>query len=264
MAGSEKDQLILDTQKVELLRKALTAAGDELLALLQQAPLDVVQTALKNPALGETHLLLLLKRRDLAEEQLRAICKLAQIESSHNLKVAVAHHPNTPAPQLLGLLPHLHLFELLNFCFIPGITPDQKVAAERTIIQRLPLTPLGNKLTLARRATPAVLEALLKEGDPRVVEICLSSPRLQEGTVFQFLRSAAATAETISLVARNPRWQQRQNLKEAILTNPRTPMVWFTLWLPAMKGSELKRLISSSRLTPQQKKAVEARLKGPS
>ena len=166
-----------------------------------------------------------------------------------------------PAHQLLAILPHLYLFELLNFCYVPGITPDQKLAAERNIIQRLPLTPLGNKLTLARRATTVVLEALLKEGDPRVVEACLANPRLKEGAVFQFLRSAAAKADTISLVARNPRWQNRPNLREAILTNPRTPMVWFTLWLPIMGRGELKRLIASSRLNPQQKKAVEERLK---
>ncbi|HZV80890.1 MAG TPA: hypothetical protein VFF53_01845 [Geobacteraceae bacterium] len=253
--------MTLDVNSARLLHKALTATGDELLVLLEQAPLDLVQAALKNPALGESHLLLLLKRPDLGEEHLKGICKLAISESSHTLKLAIARHPSTPAHQLLSILPHLYLFELLNFCYVPGITPDQKLAAERNIIQRLPLIPLGNKLTLARRATTVVLEALLKEGDPRVVELCLANPHLKEGAVFQFLRSAAAKADTISLVARNPRWQKRPNLREAILTNPRTPMVWFTLWLPSMGRGDLKRLIASSRLNPQQKKAVEDRLR---
>lgn len=253
--------MTLDVQNAKLMHKSLTASGEELLALLPQLPVESVQAALKNPALSENHLLLVLKRRDLTEEHLKGICRLAITESSHALKVAVAHHPSTPAPQLLGILPHLYLFELLNFCFIPGITPDQKLAVERAIIQRLPVTPLGNKLTLARRATPVVLEALLKEGDSRVVELCLANPRLKEGAVFQFLRSGGATAESISLVARNPRWQHRPNLKEAILTNPRTPLVWFTLWLPGMRPGDLKRLIASCRLNPQQKKLVEERLK---
>lgn len=251
----------LDVNSARLFHTALTAEGDELLVLLQQAPLEVIKAALKNPALGEAHLLLLLKRHDLGEEHLKAICKLPLTESSHGLKVAIARHPSTPAPQLLGILPHLYLFELLNFCFIPGITPDQKVAAERSIIQRLGVTPLGNKLTLARRATTAVVEALLKEGDPRVVEICLGNPRLKEGAVYQFLRSSVARAETISMVARSPRWQNRPNLREAILTNPQTPLIWFTLWLPTMGRGDLKRLSVSTRLSPQQKKLVEERLK---
>jgi hypothetical protein len=252
--------MVLDAVTAKLLHTALTSTGDELLTILQQSPPEIVQTALKNRALTENHLLALLRRRDLTEEHLKGICRLSITEESHNIKYAVARHPKTPAQELLKFLPHLHLFELLNLCLLAGITPDQKLAAERTIIQRLPLTPLGNKLTLARRATATLLAALLKEGDARLIEICLTNPQLKEGVVFQFLRSAAATAETISMVARHPRWQSRPNLKEAILTNPRTPLIWFTLWLPGMKTAELKKLIASNRLTSQQKKTVEDRL----
>jgi hypothetical protein len=202
-----------------------------------------------------------LKRRDLGEDIIKILCKQPLAESSHNLRVAIAHHPGTSSSQLLAVLPHLYLFELLNLCHLPEITPDQKMAAERAIIQRLPTTPLGNKITLAKRATPAVLEALVRDGDPRLLETCLSNPRLKEGTLFQFLRSSAAAAETISMIARNPRWQSRPNLREAILTNPKTPLIWFTLWLPTMKIPEIKRLLASNRLSSSQKKAVEERLK---
>ena len=106
-----------------------------------------------------------------------------------------------------------------------------------------------------------VLEALLKAGDSRLLEICLSNPRLKEGAVFQFVRSSVATAETISMVARHPRWQNRPNLREAILTNPKTPPIWFILWLPGMKTSDVRRLVASNRLTYAQRKAVEERLK---
>jgi hypothetical protein len=254
--------MTIDTATAKLFHKALTESGEGLLQIVQQAPPEILQAALRNPALAENHLSALLKRRDLGEDLIRSICKLSLTETNHNLKVAIAVHPKTPAPQLLAILPHLYLFELLKLCLLPEITPDQKVAAERTIIQRLPLTPLGNRLTLARRATPALLDALLKEGDPRLVEICLSNPRLKEGSLFQFVRSGAATAETISMVARNPRWQNRPGVREAILSNPKTPLIWFTLWLPAMRLPDIKRLVSSNRLTSAQKKLVEERLKG--
>jgi len=254
--------MALDTATAKLLHKALTESGEGLLQIVQQAPQEILLAALRNPALAENHLSALLKRRDLGEDLIKNICKLSLTGTSHNLKVAIARNPNTPAPQLLAILPQLHLFELLNLCLLPEITPDQKVAAERVIIQRLPLTPLGNRLTLARRATSALLEALIKEGDPRLFEICLANPRLKEGALFQFVRSGAATAETISMIARSPRWQNRPTLREAILSNPKTPLVWFTLWLPGMKLPEIKRLVLSNRLTPAQKKVVEERLKG--
>ncbi len=254
----------IDKSAAQLLQKALTGSGEELLTIIVQAVPDVLQAASRNPNLVESHLFAILKRRDLDEDSIRRICRLSLTESSHNLKVAIAHHPNTPAPQLLAILPQLYLFELMNLCFLTEISADQRLAAERTIIQRLPVTPLGNKLTLARRATATVLEALLKDGDPRLLELCLSNPRLTEGAVFQFVRSGVATAETISIVARHPRWQSRPNLREAILTNPKTPQIWFILWLPGMKTAAVRKLVASNRLTPVQRKAVEDRLKSPS
>jgi len=250
----------IDKISLQLLQKALTGSGEDLLAIIPQAAPDVLQAAFRNPNLAENHLLSILKRRDLDEDTIRKICRLSLTESSHNLKVSLAHHPNTPAAQLLAILPQLHLFELLKLSILPEISADQKLAAERTIIQRLPVTPLGNKLTLARQATAAVLEALLKGGDSRLLEICLSNPRLKEGAVFQFVRSSVVTAETISIVARHPRWQNRPNLREAILTNPKTPPVWFTLWLPGMKTADVRKLVASNRLSHAQRKAVEERL----
>lgn len=162
----------------------------------------------------------------------------------------------------LALLPHLYLFELLDLCILPGTTPDQRLAAERVIQQRLPALELGNKLALARRAPPGILAALLRGGDARCVETCLNNPHLQEAAILQFLSRPAATPETISMVARHSRWQQRPNLRQAILNNPRTPVVWFTLWLPTLRTPDLNRLLAGRRLTAAQKRSVTAELRG--
>lgn len=250
----------IDRELSQRLYRALTSGGDELFQVLQDPSQDVLQAALKNPALGEGHLLALLKRRDLNEELLKLVSKAPISGESHAVKVALVHHPNTPGSQLLALLPQLYLFELVTICSLPGTTPDQRLAAERAIIQRLPTTPLGNRLTLARRATATVMQALLKEGDPRIFEACLGNPHLKEGAIFQFLNCAAATADTISMVARHPRWQTRPNLKLAILKNPRTPLIWYNLWLPNLPAGEVKNLLSSQRLSGPQKKAVKEEL----
>jgi hypothetical protein len=250
----------LDPNLSRLLYLALTADKGELQLVLQSTSPEVLRTALKNPALDEGHLVALLQRRDLSEELLMAVSRLPAVGESHNLKVALVQNPNTPGPLTLALLPHLYLFELANICFLPGVTPDQKFAAERAIIQRLPTTPLGNKLTLARRGTAAVVEALLREGESPVVDACLTNPRLKESAVFQFLGSSRAGAETISMIARHPRWKTRPNLVSAILKNQRTPLVWYTLFLPTLSITEVRQLLASNRLSHPQKKAVEGEL----
>lgn len=250
----------LDPELARRLHRALTAESEELYQVVLDPAPEVLRSALKNRNLNEDHLLALLKRRDLGEDLLKAIYQHEQKNPSRQLKMALVHNPATPGPIVLSLLPHLYLFELVDVCFLPGVTPDQKIAAERTIIQRLPQIELGNKMTLARRATADVVGAILREGDSRLVSACLDNPRLKEVAILQFLNSAAARADTISAVARHQKWQNRPNLRQTILRNRKTPLVWFTLFLPKMRTPELKNLLASRRLNPQQKKLLQEEL----
>ncbi len=260
MENTEKNAY-LDGELARRLHRALTAGKEELFQVLEDLSEDVLHAALKNPQLDDNHLLALLKRRDITEDILKAVYKLKAVAESHSLKLALVKNPATPGPVVQTLLPHLYLFELLDICFLPGATPDQHVAAERAIIQRLPTAPLGNKLTLAHRGTSAIVEALLKEGDPRHIEACLANPRLKEVAVFQFLNGPTADAEAISAVARHPRFKNHSNLQLAILRNPKTPTVWFTLYLPHLGNHDLNGLLVSRRLSPAQKKLVTDELK---
>lgn len=251
----------LDADLSRRLYGALTADRDGILSVLNDPSMEVLRSLLKNPHLDEPLLLTLLKRTDLTEDTLTAVSRLPLAGESHQVKVALVHHPATPARIVQTLLPHLYLFELVTVCFLPGVTPDQKVAAERAIIQRLPVTPLGNKITLARRATSDVVDALLQEGNPQLMDACLDNPRIRESSLFRFLNGPTATAETISTIARHSRWKNRPNLKLAILKNGRTPNIWFTVFLPTLPLVEVKNLRASGRLTRGQKECVEEELK---
>lgn len=250
----------IDPKQAKHLNSALSAASDKLFQLVLETDPEILKALLHNPNLGDDHLLTLLKRRDLPEEILKRVHQRRKGELSHQLVLALVKNPSTPGSLVRNLLPLLRLFELLDLCFIPGVTPDQKVAAERAILQRLPTTPLGNKITLARRATSTVVNAILKEGDPQTIEACLNSPRLKEAAIFQFLNGSTATATTISMVARHSRWQQRTTLRMAILKNRQTPPIWFTLWLPKLAIAEIHQLLAGKRLSLLQKKLVQKEL----
>lgn len=254
---TDSGQTELNPQRVHALQQALAAGSEELYQLLHSPDPELLTVLLRNPSFGEDHLLALLKRRDLPEGLLKNLYQRHAGQLSHQLTLALVKNPMTPGAILRTLLPHLRLFELVDLCFLPGITPDQKLAAERSILQRLPTTPLGNKMTLARRGTATVVGELLKEGDSRLVEICLNSPRLTEAAVFQFLNGPKANATTLSMVARNSRWKSRPNLQLAILKNRQTPTVWFTMWLPKLQIHVVNQLLATRRLNPAQKKAVQ-------
>jgi hypothetical protein len=245
----------LDADMVARLKRALTTDGDDLKEVMKDPASEVLHAALKNIALSEEHLLAVLKRRDLPSAYLNAIGRHKLCEHPR-VCMATLSHPAVSAPLVKKLLGRLHLFELLNLCYLPGQSADLRMAAELAIIQRLPMVPLGNRITLARRATATVLASLLKEGQPQVIEAALSNPKLQEVALFQFLNGSTATADTISQIARHPRWSQRVNLRRAILKNRHTPRVWFIHFLPRLPRTEARNLLHSQSLTTRQKQWV--------
>jgi hypothetical protein len=250
----------LDSARAGKLLRALQADGEELTGLLSDADPELIRSSLKNPHLGETHLLALLKRPKLPEGLIRTIYRAPRLAGSRRLKIALAGHPATPAPILAEILGQLHLFELVEVLRLPGASPDHKAAAQQTILKRLPDTELGTKISLARRGSAAVLEALLADGTPRLVTAVLANPGLSEASLLAFFRSPAATPETISAVARHPRWGVRPKLRLAALRNRKTPAVWFTLFLPALGRAEVKALLGFKGLATRQLEAVQEEL----
>ena len=248
----------IDRNLAQQLEACLTTDAAGLFQFIQETDPTILLSLLKNPQLTEEHLFVLLQRRDLSEDLISAIHRLRKQSISHRLIVALVKNPSAPGHLVRNLLPQLRLFELVDICYLPGVTPDQKLAAERSILQRLPTTPLGNKITLARRGTANIVAELLKEGQPQLVEACLSSARIKEAAIFQFLRGPSANAETISLIARHQRWQHNPNLRLAILQNYKTPEIWYTLWLPKTHTHILKQLYSRHKHNPARKRLIEA------
>lgn len=257
----DKHNTQLDAELSSKLIRALTANSEALFQIILDLHSDVVLNALKNPHFSEDHLLALLKRRDLTEETLERIYRNCSKNLNHRLILALIKNPATPDMIVRTLLPRLHLFELVDICFLPGATSDKRMNAERNILQRLPTAPLGNKITLARRATANIVAELLKEGDPLLIKVCLDNPRLKEAAIYRFLNGPRASAETISMIARHHRWQHRPNLRMAILRNSRTPAIWFTVWLPKLSLPLIKNMLKGQRLKPEQKRLVALELR---
>ncbi|MDD2366971.1 MAG: hypothetical protein PHN84_12470 [Desulfuromonadaceae bacterium] len=245
----------LDTELANILINALTADKDEIFSLIQDQREEVALALLRNPQIDQQHILSMLKRRNLGSV-IPAIYANKHLVESNAVKLALAAHPETPQHLAQGIISLLYIFDLLKLCFISGVSADIRIAAERKIIQQIPTQPLGNKLALARRGTSAILEALLHEGYQNVLEICLDNPHLKEGALHKFLSSSHATAEAVSMIARNSRWKSRPNIRLAILKNPRTPLIWYTMFMPGLPSSVICDLLASPRLTLAQKELL--------
>ena len=166
MSDAGPDQL--NSAQARLLTSALTATSEQLFQLIQESAPEILKAILHNPNICADHLISLLKRRDLSEHIPKLIHQRQSNNLSHKLTLALVKNPSTPGNLVRSLLPLLRLFELVDLCVIPGVTHDQRLAAERELIKRLPTTPLGNKnassvLNYERSTDPNIESISLKK-----------------------------------------------------------------------------------------------------
>ncbi|HXN93846.1 MAG TPA: hypothetical protein VN879_05055, partial [Candidatus Acidoferrales bacterium] len=93
--------------------RALVATGEELAVLLHHPSADVLLALLDNPVLDETHVCLLLERKNLPGEILEEVARRKLLLKSYRVKRSLAFHPRAPRLICLRLLKDLYLMDLV-------------------------------------------------------------------------------------------------------------------------------------------------------
>ncbi len=249
------------------------------------APADLRAAA--DPALTEDLALALLKRADLPAEVLEQLAKNANALKSRKVKIALAGHPHTPRHVSVPLARQFYTFDLMKLALSPRVPADVKVAVDDVLISRLKTVTVGERLTLARRASGRVAAALLLDvtavdgkivdgklidakaaaRETRVMQTALENPRLTESLVINSVLRPAASAALIHAVARHAKWSCRREIRAALLRTehlslaralefsreipvPLLQEVLASSWLPAKIKDQLLRESRTSSNPP--------------
>ena len=109
---------------------------------------------------------------------------------------------------------------------------------------------LGDRVTLARLATPPLLPALLADAERQVVEAALINPRLREEDVTTALRRDDARVTLVEAAAASTRWATSYAVKLAIVLSPRTPLPLALERITSLVPRDLRRLALDASLRP--------------
>jgi hypothetical protein len=211
-----------DSTRTESLA-ALAALALPVEEALNNATVQVLKAAVSDPALDEELALALLKRRDLPPEVLEQLGKNSSVMKSRKLKLAVSQHPRTPRHVSLPLGRQLFTFDLMQLALAPLAPADIKKAAEEALLTRLESVSVGEKISLARRASARVATALLLDPEPSVTEVALENASLTEACVIKALGRRDAPATFVHAVCCHAKWSLRQAVRIALLRNENTP-----------------------------------------
>lgn len=229
---------------------------------IRSSSAEVLKSAAAEPALSEDLALGLLKRRDLPAEVIEELSKNPGAMGSRKVKLGVAQHAQTPRHISLPLLRHLFTFDLMQVTLQPTVSAGIKKAADETLITRLESIPLGERLTLARRASGRVAAALLVDPEARVIRAALDNGRLTEAAVVKAVMRNGAPAALIEAVCRHAKWSARREVRIALLRNGKTPLARALEYARNLPPPLVRDILHGSRL-PTRVKNYLAKELGP-
>lgn len=209
--------------------------------------------AAEDPSLPESQLtedeaLSELQQADISAHQIVAISKNAAAAKSHKVAMAIVMHPRAPRHVSVPLLRRMFTFDLMKVSLTPAIAADIKRAAEDQILLRVESLPLGEKITLAKRASGRTAAALLQENDRWVIEAALDNAQLTEALVVQALMKPLAPVSLFVLGCGHAKWSLRHEVQIALLRSEKTPLERARELAKAFSSEFLRETLDEHRL----------------
>lgn len=184
----------------------------------------------------------------LTRRLIEALLALPPLVSAYDFRRLATLHPLTPRSEALRFVGGLYWADLVRVGIDTRVHPLVRRSADLRLLERLPGLAVGEKMAVARRASPAVLAVLRNDPTPRVVAALLENPRLTEGTLLPLLASEQASPLALAVIAGSPRWSSRYPLRLALCRNPKTPLAAVLAHLPHLLRRDLEAVAADPRL----------------
>lgn len=225
-----------------------TATADEILARLEDLDAAAFEQAVANDQFTEEHVRLRLNDPGLSSAFVERISREPRFFQKNSVRVALALHPKLPRVRGLELLRYLYWRDLLRVASRPGVHPQVRVIADQLLSDRIPDLTLGEKMTLARQASRAVVRALRTDPDPRVIEALLRNVRCTEEDAVRIATSADTPGPVLSVLARAHKWRSRPEVRSQLVRNRRLPMPIALGLLTELSRGELAAVVRQAEL----------------
>jgi hypothetical protein len=165
-----------------------------------------------------------LLRRAVPIRFLEMVASTPPFSDDARVLAAVVLNPRVPRHLALRLVPSLFWRDLADVAAGPRVAGTVRIRAEGVLKERVPELRLGEKVTLGKIATPAVLAVLLADPDAKVIRACLQNPRLREEDLVTAVRQQAAPRALLEGTPESWRWRERYAVRLALVLQPRTPL----------------------------------------
>lgn len=105
----------------------------------------------------------------------------------------------------------------------PGAKPGHKEKKKLNITQQVQRLTTPQKIRLAMRGAKDARGMLIRDSNKQIALAVLENPRLTDGEIESFAKSANLSEDVIRSIGTNPEWSKRYTVAMALVNNPKTP-----------------------------------------
>jgi L-cysteine desulfidase len=168
----------------------------------------------------------------------------------------------------LPLARQLYTFDLMKIALSATAPADLKIAVENILISRLNAVTVGERLTLARRASGRVAAAMLigsasdvkviahentdakgAARDTRILHTALDNPRLTEVLVINSVLHPAASADLVQALSVHSKWSIRREVRSALLRTKHLSLAKALEFSQEIPDELMRDILANSNLT---------------
>jgi hypothetical protein len=206
-------------------------------------------------------MILLLRNRAAPAPLLARIGRDREWTRRQDVKRALVRHPNTPLVLARILAIHLHRKDLAEIAEDLRVPPPVRRHAEEILRIRIEEMTLGERISLARRPSRALISALRDSAEGGVLRALLGNSRLVEADAVRIASGSATPGDALRALAEHPAWGIRRSVRMALLLNPRTPVSSALGLIRGTSRQDLTRLAEDAGAPRIVRVGAERRLK---
>ncbi|MEO8602536.1 MAG: hypothetical protein ABI629_08175 [bacterium] len=134
---------------------------------------------------------------------------------------------------------------------VPAVLVDSEPEGQeisRTLAMQIQMMAVGQRLKLAMKGNRDARMILLRDSSRMVQRFVLTNPRITDEEVVGLCKNRSIEREMLDLICRRKEWTSNYQVKLALATNPKTPLVIATRLVPTLLPRDLRALAKSKNV----------------
>lgn len=129
-------------------------------------------------------------------------------------------------------------------------------AKQTSVWDRVRALPYAEKIILATKTDRSERAVLIQENDPQILYYLLKNPRITTEEVLRIARMTSISAMVADQIAKTTQWSSNQEIRSALVNNPRTAPSLALKLLATLSEPEIRQIAKSTAVSQPLKQAA--------